>query len=175
MKLGVIVPQGWTGELDALEVISRMLEGDRTVHASYDGDHHSVDGARNVPKPIQANGMPIMVGGNGPKVTWRLAARYADELNLDGLSPDEVRAAFPVIRSRCEEIGRDPDSLAISVHVWSGMPEWRAAGSDRRRLLADDAEAGVARCIGLLQSSADTDQALDDLAVDARSAGVELA
>jgi hypothetical protein len=33
-----------------------------------------------------------MVGGNGPNVTWRLAARYADELNLDGMTPTEVRA-----------------------------------------------------------------------------------
>ena len=60
-----------------------------------------------------------MVGGNGPNVTWRLAARHADELNLDGMSPDEVREALPVIRSRCEEIDRDPASLAISVHIWS--------------------------------------------------------
>ena len=52
-----------------------------------------------------------MVGGNGPKVTWRLAARYADELNLDWLSPDEIREAQPVIASRCEEIGRDPASF----------------------------------------------------------------
>ena len=57
--------------------------------------------------------MPIMVGGNGPKVTWRLAARYADELNLDGLSPAEVRDALPIIRARCEEIGRDPTSLSV--------------------------------------------------------------
>jgi alkanesulfonate monooxygenase SsuD/methylene tetrahydromethanopterin reductase-like flavin-dependent oxidoreductase (luciferase family) len=43
----------------------------------------------------------MMVGGTGPNVTWRLAARHADELNLDGLSPAEVAEALPVIRSRC--------------------------------------------------------------------------
>ena len=31
-----------------------------------------------------------MVGGHGPKVTWRLAARFADDLNVDGLMPGEI-------------------------------------------------------------------------------------
>ncbi|MBA3587347.1 MAG: TIGR03560 family F420-dependent LLM class oxidoreductase, partial [Chloroflexi bacterium] len=113
---------------DGLEVITRMLEPGRATHATYKGEHHSVSDARNLPKPIQESGMPIMVGGNGPKVTWRLAARYADELNLDGMSPDEVCEALPTIRARCEEIGRDPDSLSVSVHVWWGTPGWRDTG-----------------------------------------------
>jgi F420-dependent oxidoreductase-like protein len=160
---------------DALEVITRMLEPGRTTHATYAGEHHSVRDARNLPKPIQQSGMPVMVGGNGPNVTWRLAARYADELNLDGLSPDEVREALPVVRARCEEIGRDPDSLAVSVHAWWGMPDWREPGSARQELLADYAELGVSRVIGLLQASSGSDEALDALAADARAAaGVEL-
>ena len=159
---------------DALEVITRMLEPGRHLHATYDGEHHSVREARNVPKPIQPTGMPIMVGGNGPKVTWRLAARYADELNLDGLSPDEVREALPTIRARCEEIGRDPDSLAVSVHTWWGTPAWREAGRERQGLLAGYAELGVSRVIGLLQASADSDDALESLAADADAAGLEL-
>ncbi len=160
---------------DALEVISRMLEPGRETHATYEGTHHSVKDARNFPKPIQSSGMPIMVGGNGPKVTWRLAARYADELNVDGMSPDELRDALPTIRARCEEIDRDPDSLAVSVHVWWGTPEWSAAGAARQELLAEFAELGVSRVIGLLQASAESDEALDELAADARAVGVELA
>ena len=160
---------------DALEVISHMLEPGRDVHASYEGPHHSVRDARNVPKPIQPTGMPIMVGGNGPKVTWRLAARYADELNLDGLAPDEVREALPTIRARCEEIGRDPDSLAVSVHLWWGMPDWREPGEARQAFLAEYAELGVSRVIGLLQASADSEEPLESLAADARAAGLELA
>ncbi|MDQ3691448.1 MAG: TIGR03560 family F420-dependent LLM class oxidoreductase [Chloroflexota bacterium] len=159
---------------DGLEVISRMLEPGRSTHATYEGEHHSVTDARNLPKPMQESGMPIMVGGNGPKVTWRLAARYADELNLDGMSPDEVREALPTIRARCEEIGRDPDSLAVSVHVWWGTPEWTAAGKARQALLTSYAEIGVSRVIGLLQASAESDAALDELATDARAADVDL-
>ena len=160
---------------DGLEVISRMLEPGGDVHATYRGEHHSVSDARNVPKPVQDTGMPIMVGGNGPKVTWRLAARYADELNLDAMSPDDVRTAMPTIRARCEEIDRDPDSLAVSVHIWWGTPEWRTAGAARQQLLAAYRDVGVSRVIGLLQASAESDEALDELAADARAGGVELA
>ena len=45
----------------------------------------------------------------------------------------------------------------------------------RRRLLSDYAELGVSRVIGLLQASADSDDVLESLADDARSAGIELA
>jgi F420-dependent oxidoreductase-like protein len=159
---------------DALEVIGRMLEGDASVHATYEGEHHAVRGARNVPKPLQPTGMPIMVGGNGPNVTWRLAARYADELNLDGLSPDEVRSALPTIQARCEEIGRDPASLAVSVHVWWGDEAWRDGGEARRELLRAYADAGMSRVMGLLRASADSDDVLEQLAEDCRAGGVEL-
>lgn len=159
---------------DALEVITRMLEPGRSTHATYDGEHHRVADARNVPKPIGQTGMPIMVGGNGPQVTWRLAARYADELNLDGMSPDEVRDALPIIRSRCEEIGRDPESLAVSAHIFWNADGWREGGQARQTLLAEYAELGLSRVMGLIRSTADDDDALEALVSDARAAGIEL-
>lgn len=159
---------------DALEVITRMLEPGRSTHATYDGEHHRVADARNIPKPIGQTGMPIMVGGNGPQVTWRLAARYADELNLDGMSPDEVRDALPTIRSRCEEIGRDPDSLSVSAHIFWNADGWREGGAARQKLLAAYAELGLSRVMGLLRSTADEDGALEALVEDARAAGMEL-
>ena len=73
---------------DHLEVISRMLA---PGHATFVGRHARVEDA--VHEPNSAGGrIPVLIGGNGPKVTWRLAARFADELNLDALMPDEVDA-----------------------------------------------------------------------------------
>ena len=158
---------------DHLAVITAMLEPGRDVRATAGGPRASVTGAINLPKPLQQPRVPLMVGGNGPNVTWRLAARYADELNLDGMSPAEVAAALPVIHSRCEEIGRDPASLSISVHIW-----WGAAptpGQERVDVLAGYREIGVRRTMQLLRESATTDEALESYAADVRAAGLELA
>lgn len=154
---------------DQLEVITAMMGEDR---ATYHGKYHHVDGAINRPLPVQRPRVPIMVGGNGQNVTWRLAARYADELNLDGMTPAEVAEALPVIHSRCEEIGRDPASLSVSAHV--GWESLSAAGQQRIDMVAAYAEQGVSRVIGLIRESVDSDDALARWADDARAAGVEL-
>jgi len=158
---------------DDLQVIRAMLAGDKHQHATFEGTYAHVRDARNIPKPIQEPRTPIMVGGNGPNVTWRLAAKHADELNLDGMSPSDVAEALPVIRSRCEEIGRDPATLPVSVHIWS--EEFGRTGAPRVDLLAGYVEVGVSRVMGLDQAVATSDEALEALAEDARAAGVELA
>src|SRR6478672_164696 len=142
---------------DDLGVITAMLAGDKHQHATFEGRYATVRDAINVPKPIQRPRVPIMVGGNGPNVTWRLAARHADELNLDGVEPPEVVAALPVIASRCEEVGRDPATLQVSVHLWSQtISQPGAARVDR---LAAFREAGVNRVMGLVRASTDSDEA----------------
>ena len=158
---------------DDLGVIAAMLTGDKHEHATYEGQYASVRDARNVPKPIQQPRVPIMVGGNGPNLTWRLAAKYADELNLDGMTPSDVGEALPVIQSRCEEIGRDPATLAISVHIW--QEQFSRGGQERVDRLAGLAELGVSRAMALDFACARDDEALERVADDARSAGVELA
>ena len=158
---------------DDLGVIEAMLAGDKHQHASYDGQYSSVRNARNVPKPIQQPRVPIMVGGNGPNVTWRLAARYADEVNVDGMTPEEVAESLPTIRRRCEEIDRDPATLAVSVHLWA--EHIAKAGQERIDRLAGYVELGVSRAIGLVQATTTDDEALPRFVEDARAAGVELA
>jgi F420-dependent oxidoreductase-like protein len=158
---------------DGLGVISAMLApgGNR---ASYGGEHASVNGAINQPKGLQVPRIPIMVGGNGPDVTWRLAARFADELNVDGMTAAELREALPVIRARCEEIDRDPASLSVSLHAYWGSEDWSTPGDRRIAYLGELVEMGLSRVIGLLQRSADSDEPLQALSEDARAAGVPL-
>jgi len=158
---------------DDLAVIEAMLAGDKHQHATSEGRYSSVRDARNIPKPIQRPRVPIMVGGNGPNVTWRLAARHADELNLDGMTPEEVTEAIPVVRSRCEEIGRDPATLRLSVHAW--QEHTRDSGPKRVDLFRRYAGTGIDRIMTLVRASATSDDALEKLAEDALAAGLELA
>jgi hypothetical protein len=78
-----------------------------------------------------------------------------------------------VIRGRCEEIGRDPDTLKISVHVWG--EDMSRSGAQRVERLAAFRELGVGRAMGLDRGCATSDDALEVLAEDARAAGLDLA
>jgi F420-dependent oxidoreductase-like protein len=154
---------------DTLEIATRMLAPGR---ATYHGGQARVAGAINEPRGLQQPRLPIIVGGNGPAVTWRLAARFADELNLDGPSPRRVREALPVIRSRCDEIGRDPDSLRVSVFLWWGNAP--SAGNDRVRWLAEYRDMGVSRVMASVFDAVRSDDALNRLADDVTAAGLRL-
>lgn len=157
------------GLKDALEVITRMLNEEL---ATYEGQQHSVVRAINRPKPIQSR-LPIIVGGNGPEITWRLAARYADELNVDDLDPPELAAALPVIHTRCEEIGRDPADLRVSLHYY--WPKAVERGRIRRDTLQAYAQLGVHRVMVFLPDAVDDPTSVAAFASDCKAAGVELA
>lgn len=153
---------------DAARIARQMLGPGR---ATVDGRHASVQGAINLPKPLQER-LPIMIGGNGREVTWRIAARWADELNLDGMLPEEVAAARPVIEERWAEAGRDPASVRVSVHIW-----WERLPASRRErvaMLRDYREAGVDRVMTLLRTVVSSPDDVERLADDALEAGVEL-
>ncbi len=158
---------------DHLEVITRMLESG-AGRAYFKGELALVSGAINQPKPLQQPRVPVMVGGNGPDVTWRLAARYADELNLDGMSPTEVADALPIIRARCEEIGRDPNSLAVSVHTWYESAGVSTAGQERVDLYGAYRELGISCVQSFIDGMVDGPTALESFAADVLAAGAAL-
>jgi F420-dependent oxidoreductase-like protein len=153
---------------DTLEIVGRMFDVGR---ASYDGDYARIAGAINEPKPLQSPRPPIMVGGNGRDVTWRLAARYADELNLDAVPPDELSDALRVIADRCEEIGRDPATLPVSVHIWWEHLDDAPARAD---LIGAYREAGATRIMTLVRASARSADELDAFRADCLAGGAEL-
>ncbi len=155
---------------DSLEVLRAMLA---PGHATYEGTHASVRDAINLPKGLQQPRVPIMVGGNGPERTWRMAAKYADELNLDNMSVEDLEKNMSVIHDRCGEIDRDPATLRISVHMWWEQAQNR--GAERAERIAAYGALGVSRVQMLVRNAAVDDEALGAFAEDCRTAGVEMA
>ena len=66
------------------------------------------------PQPLGRPHPPIMIGGNGERRTLRLVARYGDACNFLVLEPDEIRAKLAVLRTHCEDLGRDIREIEIT-------------------------------------------------------------
>lgn len=154
---------------DFLTIIRGLTSASRDA-MDFSGEFYAIHSPVVLPGTLQVPAMPLIVGGNGANTTWRLAARYADELNLDQQPPEGVAAMLPTIAARCEEIGRDPASLRVSVNVPEesiDMP-----GGERSATLARYAELGVHRIMVTVRGAATKVDALDEFARDAHEAGV---
>ena len=91
---------------DHLRIVRAMFTEDQATVA---GDHHSVVGAYDNPKPIRGD-IPIVVGGSGERKTLRMVAQYADGCNLFG-EPDRARHLLGVLEGHCENVGRDSSEI----------------------------------------------------------------
>lgn len=94
---------------EALAIIVPMLHGERPT---FTGKYYRVDKA--MAEPRYRDHIPLMIGGSGEKKTIPLAAAHFDHLNLI-CGFDELAHKTEVARRCCEELGRDPATLATSV------------------------------------------------------------
>ena len=154
---------------DHLAVIRAMFGPGR---ATYEGRYAHVRGAINIPKGIQQPRIPIIVGGNGERVTAGLAIRYADELNYVFLSPADVAARIASVRERCEAEGRDPASLRFSLYTRD--EEMREAGQARVDVLGELARVGMDRIVCFPTRWSPTIEAQAAFAGDCEAAGLPL-
>ncbi|MEA2632047.1 MAG: hypothetical protein QOE66_2266 [Chloroflexota bacterium] len=154
---------------DHLEIIRAMFGPGR---ATYEGTSAHVRGAINVPQGLQEPRIPIIVGGNGERVTAGYAIRYADELNYVFLPADTVRERIASVRERCETEGRDPATLRFSLYTKD--EEMRDPGQARVDTLAGFAEIGLDRLVCFPTRWSPTTDAQAAFAVDCQAAGLTL-
>ncbi len=128
--LGVDFPP--VGErMDRLEEALRICRAMfRDKDPTFLGRYYRIDGAVNLPRPVQAGGPPIMVGGSGRRRTLRAVARFADMCNLSG-GPRQIREHLGALREHCESIGRDPAEIRAT-RLGSLFPV--ASSAEARRL-----------------------------------------
>jgi F420-dependent oxidoreductase-like protein len=93
---------------EALTIIRAMFTEERPT---FDGRHYRIHDALNVPRPIQAGGPRIVVGGGGEQRTLRIAAKHADLTHWFPLGLEVLKHKSELVDRYCEEIGRDPGSV----------------------------------------------------------------
>ena len=94
---------------EGLEVVTRLLRSDEPV--TYEGRFYQLRGAMLLARPQRPGGPPIMIGGNGPKRTLPLVARYADVWNSVFIGPEEFRARSAALDDLLIAAGRQPGDV----------------------------------------------------------------
>jgi alkanesulfonate monooxygenase SsuD/methylene tetrahydromethanopterin reductase-like flavin-dependent oxidoreductase (luciferase family) len=116
---------------------------------TFEGKHYRINGARNVPRPIRAAGIPIMIGGGGEKRTLRLVAQHADACNFFGDVPT-VRHKIEILRRHCSDVGRDFDEITVTRLATLVLTDSEEQTAQTREMLAGAAgpEAAAAFNVG---------------------------
>jgi F420-dependent oxidoreductase-like protein len=96
---------------EQLEIITGLWATRAGERFSFQGKHYRLTDCASLPRPAQPS-PPVIIGGNGPRRTPALAARFAAEFN-SGLTSD-VSPVFARVRQACTDAGRDPATLRYS-------------------------------------------------------------
>jgi F420-dependent oxidoreductase-like protein len=97
---------------EQLEIITGLWATPAGKTYSFAGRHYTLTDSPALPKP--ARPVPVIVGGNGPRRTPALAARFAAEFNVPFSPLDETTAQFERVTRACADAGRDPAELIRS-------------------------------------------------------------
>jgi alkanesulfonate monooxygenase SsuD/methylene tetrahydromethanopterin reductase-like flavin-dependent oxidoreductase (luciferase family) len=119
---------------EAIQIVHGLL---KNGHVDFEGRFYSARECELKPRGPRSEGPPILIGSCGPKML-RLVGRYADMWNgiWDelGNSSQDLAKVRPLIDAACEEVGRDPATLArtysVLVTVDGSVPYWEAFMSD---------------------------------------------
>jgi probable F420-dependent oxidoreductase len=99
---------------DGLRIVCSML---RTGRADHEGKVVSARGALIKPRGPRPEGLPVIVGAEGPRML-RLAAELADGWD-GGNTPanDDARNLLRRVDEACRSVGRDPATLSRSLEA----------------------------------------------------------
>jgi probable F420-dependent oxidoreductase len=117
------------------EYIEAMRVLWREPEPTFRGTYTHFERAKSNPKPVQAGGIPIHVGGHSVAAARR-AGRLGDGYFPIGLRHDDFTARLGTLRAAAEERGRDPLTIELT---YSGSTD-----PDRVRRYAD---LGVSRWV----------------------------
>jgi F420-dependent oxidoreductase-like protein len=97
---------------EAVQISLQMWSEDE---GAYEGTHYRLAETINSPQAAARPHPPIMIGGKGEKKTLRIAAQYAQIVNLTVSDPGEVERLLGVLRDHCDRLGTDYDAIEKQV------------------------------------------------------------
>jgi len=98
---------------EAVEICKSLWTQETTT---YNGKYYRINDTYSDPKPLQKPHPPFMIGGSRERTTLKIVARHADKSNFGG-SLDALRQRMDTLRSYCERIGRDFDSIEKTSNI----------------------------------------------------------
>jgi probable F420-dependent oxidoreductase len=105
---------------EAVQILKPLL---REGRVDFDGRYHQARDAEDLPRGPRVAGPPLMIGAEGPRML-RLTAQYADQWNIGYLGgPETLAGPLARIASACQEEGRDPRTLGITVLIGLWFPD----------------------------------------------------
>lgn len=140
------VPGRFSRFEEGLQVIKSLLQSDDPV--DFQGSYYHLQEGILLPRPQRTGGPPILVGGNGPKRTLPLAARYAQEWNGVYITPKQFAERNQRLDSLLEENGRSTQdvrrSLMAGCIFGRNRVELEGKLAERNRSAADLRQIGLA-------------------------------
>lgn len=135
-RFGIPADRRYSRFAESIEVITSLL---RTGQARLEGEFVNVPDGELVLRGPHADGPPVIIAAGKPRML-RLAARLADEWNWWTVTPDDPDSMRPLVEElerACDEVGRDPSTVARSIDLFSITPPDGNAGSDDSSAIAD--------------------------------------
>ena len=96
---------------EQLSIITGLWRTPAGETFGFEGEHYRLADSPALPKPVQDGGVPVIVGGGGPKRTPALAARFAAEYNAPFMPVERFVEQRQRVATACEAIGRDPSTI----------------------------------------------------------------
>jgi F420-dependent oxidoreductase-like protein len=140
------VPERFARFEEGLRIIEHLLRNDAPLN--FEGVYYQLHEAVLLPRPQRPGGPPLLIGGNGPRRTLPLVARYADEWNGVYIGPARYAELNETLNGLLVAAGREPGSVRRSLMAGcvfgrdTAEAERKLAG--RNRTAAEMHERGVA-------------------------------
>ena len=105
---------------EAIRIVHQMWSDDE---GAFEGEHYRLAETINSPAAVTEGHPPLLIGGKGEKKTLRIAAQYAQIVNLTASEPDDVAHLLEVLRGHCDRLGTDYDAIEKQVMATRLRPD----------------------------------------------------